>query len=91
MDCASGHTWNGCICTSCGETRDRDHYWDNCKGVCTRCGKTRPPQHDAGYEQAKAYLVGGRVSARPKATKYKEITTNYTCQRCGKKNPAHPE
>jgi hypothetical protein len=42
-----GHTWDGCKCSACGETRDQDHYWDeDCKECkCTRCGKLLDHMH----------------------------------------------
>jgi len=40
------HTWNGCICSKCGKTRDLIHSWDGC--ICSICGKTK---HDwDGYK-----------------------------------------
>ncbi len=41
-----GHSWDGCICTRCGEKRDVLHKWDLCKGICIRCGRRCTPQHD---------------------------------------------
>lgn len=40
------HKWDGCKCTKCGKTRDKDHNWDLCKGMCLRCQETRPQTHD---------------------------------------------
>ena len=37
------HTWEGCICSICGEQRDKKHEWikNGCKEQCAICGKTR--------------------------------------------------
>ena len=52
----SGHKWNGCTCTRCGEYRDEEHKWafaalksieaKQCREKCTICGKMRDVAHD---------------------------------------------
>ena len=43
--CSKGqHVWNGCKCSSCGETRDEGHSWDGC--ICTTCGAKRNEHHE---------------------------------------------
>jgi len=37
------HTWNGCKCSGCGQTRDSEHAWEYCK--CAVCGKTIDSSH----------------------------------------------
>jgi hypothetical protein len=36
------HKWDGCKCTRCGKTRNKDHSWDGSK--CSRCGKASPEE-----------------------------------------------
>ena len=40
---AAEHTWNGCTCTVCGETRDNAHLWfrEGCTLRCRVCGNTK--------------------------------------------------
>ena len=38
------HKWDGCKCSLCGNTRNREHKWDGCK--CKICGQTRNEGHD---------------------------------------------
>ena len=33
------HRWDGCVCSRCAKTRDRDHRWEGCR--CSRCGRVR--------------------------------------------------
>ena len=40
------HSWNGCICSDCGKTRDEQHDWSKDCEKCSKCGKTRYNQHD---------------------------------------------
>ena len=44
MFCFFGHAWDGCKCTKCYKTRDKQHAWDGC--ICLKCGKTRDEQHE---------------------------------------------
>jgi len=40
------HSWNGCKCSECGITGDKQHDWSkNCE-KCSKCGKIRENQHD---------------------------------------------
>jgi len=42
--CAIGiHSWDGCKCSKCSKTRDKEHTWDKC--ICSKCGKTRDEFH----------------------------------------------
>ncbi len=60
MACLFGHSWNGCTCTKCGKTRDKEHqfgfvpcyYSDKeCEEQCKICGKKtgKRPSHDLIY------------------------------------------
>jgi hypothetical protein len=41
------HQWDGCKCTECGKTRDKDHDWSmNDCNRCFKCGKTRADSHN---------------------------------------------
>ena len=48
--CLFGHKWNGCTCTRCGKTQDRNHDYrrldGKCEEKCSICGKTRRTDHD---------------------------------------------
>ena len=51
----SGHKWNGCTCSRCGEYRDEEHKWvfaaqeskkaQQCREKCSVCGKQRDIEH----------------------------------------------
>ena len=51
----SGHKWNGCTCSRCGEYRDKEHKWvfaaqeskkaQQCREKCSVCGKQRDIEH----------------------------------------------
>ena len=51
----SGHKWNGCTCSRCGEYRDEEHKWvyatqesrkdQQCREKCSVCGKKRDIEH----------------------------------------------
>ncbi len=73
----SGHKWNGCICSRCGEKRDEGHAWDGC--TCNVCGKTRDAEHR--FELVpKGHLEWDRQRERH-ILQPKHI---FRCERCGK-------
>jgi hypothetical protein len=37
------HSWHGCQCSRCPQTRDQEHDWDGCR--CARCGRKRDKAH----------------------------------------------
>ncbi len=39
-----GHSWQGCKCKRCGETRNEEHSWNGCK--CSVCGAVRDEGHN---------------------------------------------
>jgi len=39
------HQWSGCVCTSCGKTRDQEHDWSKECEKCAKCGKRRINGH----------------------------------------------
>ncbi len=42
MKCRFGlHSWEGCKCSRCPETRDKGHDWSSSCVKCARCGKQR--------------------------------------------------
>ena len=51
----TGHKWNGCTCSRCGEYRDKEHKWtfarqesrekQQCREKCSVCGKMRDIEH----------------------------------------------
>jgi hypothetical protein len=40
------HKWDGCMCTTCGKTRDEGHDWNMDCEKCAKCGVTRHNAHD---------------------------------------------
>lgn len=44
------HTWDGCMCTSCSQTRSEGHIFND-KCFCARCKEKRWSNHTAGEPQ----------------------------------------
>ena len=44
--CLFVHKWDGCTCTKCGKTRDKNHDWSKDCEQCSKCGKTREGNHN---------------------------------------------
>jgi hypothetical protein len=40
------HSWDGCKCSECEKTRDKQHDWSIDCDKCSKCGKTRENAHD---------------------------------------------
>jgi len=97
--CASGlHKWDGCKCTACAKTRDRDHNWSKDCEKCETCGLIRTNTHDwrGNCEQCKSC-----GALRPNAHKWngckcsicrktRDLQHDWTenceqCKRCGGK------
>jgi hypothetical protein len=56
------HSWNGCVCMRCGDTRDREHdFSKNCR-ICGRCGQTRANAHDFTLDRRKCSKCGQNSS-----------------------------
>lgn len=73
------HSWNGCKCTICGQTRDKQHDWlENCE-KCTTCGKTRENNHDWSNDCEKCSKCGNKRSNQ-------HIFEGCKCTVCGKEN-----
>ena len=76
LACSLGsHSWNGCICTKCGKTRDEGHDWAKDCEKCSRCNKTRSNVHNwDGCKCTKCAQV------REKGHQY----VGCKCARCGR-------
>jgi len=47
IKCKMGiHSWDGCICTACGKTRNEQHDLSKDCGICAKCGKTLENHHN---------------------------------------------
>ncbi len=71
-----GHSWNHCICTRCGETRDEQHAADHCGEICGICGAVIQHKWVKVYEETVGPNEYGCVE--------NICTKLYKCQRCGK-------
>jgi len=46
LSCSLGfHSWDGCKCSKCGESRDKGHDWSKSCEYCPRCSKKRTGIH----------------------------------------------
>jgi hypothetical protein len=46
LKCKIGlHSWNGCKCSDCDKTRDKQHDWSKDCEICTKCGLHRIEAH----------------------------------------------
>jgi uncharacterized protein (TIGR02145 family) len=97
IECILGfHTWDGCKCTLCGKTRNKQHDWNkNCE-KCFICGKIRENQHkwDVNCERCslckeirdKHHIWNGCICS--KCFQLRDEQHNWDgckCTQCGKK------
>lgn len=96
------HSWEGCRCTRCGDTRDREHTFirEGCRLICRNCGKTLESHsyrfigQNVSYGTGKCPTVYASDSYRcnfcdtPEAClKYpRRSYYSYACTVCGKRS-----
>lgn len=70
------HTWDGCKCTECGATRDKEHDNKADCGKCARCGKDLGDQHHWLADCEKCSSCG--------KTRENQHSWLKNCERCSK-------
>lgn len=77
IKCIFGHRWDGCKCSTCGQTRDEGHNWAKDCETCAICGMTRDGAHDWTKDCEKCARCG---ATRKDAHKWDDAK----CSQCGK-------
>jgi hypothetical protein len=75
------HSWYGCRCTRCEQTRDAEHDWSRDCDKCARCGKTRVDAHS---------WSGCKCSKCEQTRDEGHSLDAFVCSRCGKSDRALP-
>ena len=70
LKCKLGfHSWDGCKCTECYETRDKKHNWNGC--VCSTC-------------LIENHSLNGCICTKCKVEFHRDCSSNGICKNCGK-------
>lgn len=81
------HSWNGCKCTKCyqtrDETRDEGHDWTEDCEKCKHCGKIRKGAHTWHEKSCSAC---GKTPVGLSWNECAPIAGTYKCQECDKSN-----
>jgi hypothetical protein len=86
---ATGHVWDGCICTNCGKRRDDGHQWKpvpgECKNVCAICGEYKTVDHDYQQIEDSCNYVCAICGDTKKEHAYERLpeACRFECVRCG--------
>ena len=79
LKCSLGlHTWDHCVCTSCGKKRDEQHVLNEDCEKCSKCGATFENQHDWTKNCKKCSKCG--------KTRDVEHVWTKDCEKCAKCN-----
>jgi hypothetical protein len=73
------HSWRGCKCSICHETRNEGHGWSKDCEKCPRCGATQSGAHDWSKDCGKC-----GICKRMRADAHDWSKDSGKCARCGK-------